>query len=327
MPKSKPKKKFSSSGKQGGMKKQHSIMKSAGPLLQYKPSYKKTKIIIRHYVGGLIKRMDEHHGFLLAGGLAFSLFVCIIPFLLILFYILGNFLNSQSVQTQLNIAINTIIPYPKYADYVNEVIFKRINEVIEYKNVAGIVGAFGLLFAASGLFSSMRTILNRVLGVETNVHFLLGKLRDFALVLMVILIFFVTTMLSPVLDLFIQAAQQMQSLSFFRGPIFEHFLLSVISLVLIFIVFLILYSTVPIRKLGKNSTLISAVWAAILWEIAKQGFGFYIHHFTTFGRIYGTYALVVVVAFWIYYSSIVFIVGAEIGRLYSERKYLNEDVL
>ena len=326
MPKFKPKKKYSSAGKKGGVNKKHAILKSAGPLLQYKPSYKKTKIIFKHYIGGLIKRMDEHHGFLLAGGLAFSLFICIIPFLLIIFYILGNFLNSQSVQSQVNIAINTIIPYPKYADYVNEIIFKRINEVIEYKNVAGIIGALGLLFAASGLFSSMRTILNRVFGIETNVHFILGKLRDFALVLMVILIFFVTTMLSPVLDLFIQAAQQIQGLSFFRSPIFEHFLLSVISLVLIFILFLILYSTVPVRKLGKNSTFISALWAAILWEVAKQGFGFYIHHFTTFGRIYGTYALVVVVAFWIYYSSIVFIVGAEIGRLYSERKFLNDEV-
>ncbi len=326
MPKSKSKRKYSYASKKGGVNKKHAILKSADPLLQYKPSYKKTKIIFKHYIGGLIKRMDEHHGFLLAGGLAFSLFVCIIPFLLILFYILGNFLNSQSVQSQVDIAINTIIPYPKYANYVNEVIFKRINEVIEYKNVAGIIGVFGLLFAASGLFSSMRTILNRIFGVETNVHFLLGKLRDFALVLMVILIFFVTTMLSPVLDLFIQAAQQIKSLSFFRSPIFEHFLLSVISLILIFILFLILYSTVPVRKLGKNSTFISALWAAILWEVAKQGFGFYIHHFTTFGRIYGTYALVVVVAFWIYYSSIVFIVGAEIGRLYSERKYLNNEV-
>lgn len=327
MPKSKINEIYSSFNLKKRMNDLYSLLKSAEYLLKYKPSYKKIKSFIKHYIGGLIKRTDEHHAFLLAGGLAFSLFVCIIPFLLILFYILGNFLNSQSVQTQVNIAINTIIPYEKYSDYVKEIIFKRINEVIEYKNIAGIIGGFGLLFAASGLFSSMRTILNRVFGIETNIHFLIGKLKDFALVLMVILIFFVATLLSPVLDLFIQAAQQVQSLSFFRSPIFEHFMLSVISLVLIFIVFLVLYSTVPVRKLGKNSTLISAMWAAILWEIAKQGFGFYIHHYTTLGKIYGTYALVVVVAFWIYYSSIAFIIGAEIGRLYSERKFSNNEVI
>ena len=296
------------------------LSKTVNWLLQFKPSYRRFRFFYKHYILGLSNRIDEHHVFLLAGGLAFSLLVCIIPFFLIMFSVLGNILSSHNIQSQVNIAIDTIIPYDNYSEFVKKIIFSRINEVIQYKNIAGIVGAFGLLFAASGLFSSMRTILNKVVGVEANIHFLIGKLKDFALVIMVILIFFITTITSPILDVFIQAAQSWQSLSFFKSSIFEHFILSLISLVLIFIVFFILYITVPVRKFGRNSTLVSAVWAALLWEAAKQGFGFYLHHFTTLGRIYGTYALIVVVAFWIYYSSVVFIIGAEIGRLYIERK-------
>ena len=307
--------------------KTYALFRKIRLLLHYKPSYHKTKKFIKHYIGGLINRADEHHVFLLAGGLAFSLFVCIIPFFLIMFAVLGNILDSQNMQAQVNSAISTIIPYDKYADFVKKIVFSRISEVIEYKNVAGIVGGFGLLFAASGLFSSMRTILNKVFGVENTVHFLLGKLRDFALILMVILIFFILTILAPVLDLIRQAAQQWQSLSFLSLGIFEHFIFSLISLVIIFLVFTLLYLAVPARKLSKRAIFISSLWAAILWETAKQGFGFYLHHFTTLGRIYGTYALVVVVAFWIYYSSIVFIIGAEIGRLYSERKYSSDDIL
>ncbi len=291
-------------------------------LLHFKPSPKKLKNFLKHYILGLRNRMDEHHVFLLAGGLAFSLLICVIPFFLIMFSVLGNILKSQNIQSQVNLAVDTIIPYDNYSEFVKKIIFTRINEVIAYKNIAGIIGGFGLLFAASGLFSSMRTILNKVLGIETSVHFLIGKLRDFALVIMVILIFFITTITSPILDLLIQAAQGWESLSYFRSSIFEHFILSLISLVLIFIVFFILYITVPVRKPGRNSTLVSALSAAVLWEAAKQGFGFYLHHFGTFGRIYGTYALIVVVAFWIYYSSIAFIIGAEIGRLYTERKMI-----
>ncbi len=295
--------------------------------LNYKPSYNKAKDFVKHYMGGLIRRADEHHVFLLAGGLAFSLFVCIIPFFLIMFYILGNILNSQSMQAQVNAAINTIIPYAKYADFVKNIVFTRIGEVVKYKNIAGIIGGFGLLFAASGLFSSMRTILNRVFGLESNVHFLIGKLKDFALVLMVIIIFFILTIITPALDLIRQMAGEWNVLHFFNFGIFDHLIISVVSLIIIFLVFFILYVSVPIRKLGRKATFVSSLWAAILWEAAKQGFGFYLHHFTTLGRIYGTYAIVVVVAFWIYYSSIVFIIGAEIGRLYSERKYSSEDVL
>ncbi|MFO7446523.1 MAG: YihY/virulence factor BrkB family protein [Ignavibacteriaceae bacterium] len=284
-------------------------------------SWDKIKDFSVHYFGGLYTRIDEHHVFLLGGGLAFSLFVCIVPFVLIIFSVLGSLLDSTDMQYQITNLIDAIIPYYQYSEFVKKIIFSRINEVIEYKTIAGIVGALGLLFAASGLFSSMRTILNTVFGLETDIHFLLGKLKDFALILMVILIFFVTTIFMPLIDVFRNAAYQFDSLAIFRSAIFEHILFSTLSFFLIFFLFVILYFTVPVKKIPKRATIISALWAALLWEAAKQAFGYYIYNFGTLGRIYGAYALIVVVAFWIYYSSVVFIIGAVIGKLYSERRY------
>ena len=75
----------------------------------------------------------------------------------------------------------------------------------------------------------------------------------------------------------------------------------------------------PIVKIRKRSVLIGALWAALLWIGAKVLFGMYLTSFTTFSRIYGAYALGVVVAFWIYYTAVVFIIGAEIGKLFDER--------
>lgn len=278
-----------------------------------------TRDFISHYGGGLYNRIDDHHVFLLGGGLAFSLFICIIPFILIIFAVLGLVLDSTYMQYQINLLVDTIIPYYQYSEFVKKIIFSRINEVIEYKNIAGLIGGFGLLFAASGLFSSMRTILNKVFGVEKDVNAFLGKLRDFALISMVILIFFMTTILAPVIDVLRKSAVSFKSLNFLNAPIFEHFFFSLLSFSIIFVVFIVLYLTVPLKKLKKKSTVISALWAAILWEAAKQIFGYYIYNFSKLGEIYGTYALVVVVAFWIYYSSIVFIIGAEIGKLFEER--------
>jgi membrane protein len=61
------------------------------------------------------------------------------------------------------------------------------------------------------------------------------------------------------------------------------------------------------------------MWAAIFWVGAKILFGMYLSNFTTFSKIYGAYALGIVVAFWIYYTAAVFILGAEIGKLFDER--------
>ena len=281
--------------------------------------FNKIKVFITHYFGGLFNRIDDHHVFLNASGLAFELFLCIIPFILIIFAVLGSILASNNIQYQINLLIDTIIPYEEYSEFVKKIIFTRINEVIEYKTIAGIIGGFGLFFAASGLFSSMRTILNQVFGVTKSVNILLWKLRDFALVVMVILIFFLTTICAPIIDVLGQSAGQFEQLAFFKAPVFHHFFLSLLSFTIIFFVFSVLYIAVPLKKLRKRSIMVSAFWAALLWEAAKQLFGYYLYHFSSFGKIYGTYALVVVVAFWIYFSSVVFIVGAEIGKLFQER--------
>ena len=283
------------------------------------PYFNKFKIFVIHYFGGLYKRVDDHHVFLNASGLAFELFLCIIPFMLIIFAVLGSILASNNIQYQINLFIDTIIPYSEYSEFVKKIIFTRINEVIEYKTIAGIIGGFGLFFAASGLFSSMRTILNQVFGITKSVNLLLGKLRDFALVVMVILIFFLATICAPIIDVLAQSAGQFEELAFFKAPIFQHFFLTLISFTIIFLVFSVLYTTVPLKKLRKRSIMVSTFWAALLWETAKQLFGYYLYHFSSFGKIYGTYALVVVVAFWIYFSSVVFIIGAEIGKLFQER--------
>lgn len=291
------------------------------------PGFKKVKNFLKHYFGGLYVRVDEHHIFLLGGSLAFSLFVCIIPFVLIIFAVLGAILDSGQVQYQIITLIDTVIPYDEYANYAKEIIFSRINEVVQYRTLAGIIGGFGLLFAASGLFSTMRTILNTVFGVETDVNVIVGKLRDFAMVIMVLIIFFATTITMPIVNVLFQFADSIEYLSFLRTGVTGYIYLTLISLSLIFILFSLLYYTVPLKKPGRKVTLISALWAAILWEAAKQLFGYYIYNYGVWGRIYGTYALIVVVAFWVYYSSVVFIIGAEIGRLFYERNYLVKEAV
>ncbi len=273
----------------------------------------------KHYFGGLYDRLDRHHVFLFSGGLAFSLFVCIIPLTLIIFWILGKFLQSAEMEIQIVTFIQTVIPYERYAEFVKEIIFTRVHEVIEYRNIAGFVGIVGLFFAASSFASSLRTVLNKVFGTDLDINIFLGKLRDFVVIIIVVLLFLVSIMLLPMIDFFSTLAQTTPYLQYFNKPIFQRFLSTLISLFVMYLIFSALYKFMPIVKIRKQSVLIGALWAALLWVTAKVLFGIYLSTFKTFSRIYGAYALAVVVAFWIYYTSAVFIIGAEIGKLFDER--------
>jgi len=287
--------------------------------LHLKPMWHRFLAFIKHYFGGLYDRIDRHHVFLLGGGLAFSLFVCIIPLTLIIFWILGRFLDSAEMEVQIVTLIETLIPYETYAQFVKEIIFDRIQEVIRYRNIAGFLGLIGLFIAASGFASSLRTILNKVFGTDLDINIFLGKLRDFAVIIIAILLFLASTMLLPLLELFRSIATETPYLQYFRHPVFESVTASFISLFIMYFIFSVLYKFIPIVKIRKRSVLVGSMWAAILWVAAKLFFGYYLTQFQTFPRIYGAYALGIVVAFWIYYTSVVFIIGAEIGKLFDER--------
>lgn len=287
--------------------------------LHLTPWWHKLVEFFKHYFGGLYVRFDTHHIFLFAGGLAFSLFVCIIPFVLIIFWILGNFLSSAEVEAQIVTLINTVIPYDQYSNFVKDIIFKRVYEVIEFKNIAGIIGFVGLFFAASGFFSSMRTVLNKINGTDIDVNIFLGKLRDFLFIISVILLFFISIMALPLLELLISIAQETPYLQFFNHAIFQRVFTASFSLLIMYIIFYSFYRFIPTVKIRRRSALVGAGWAALLWVGMKILFGYYLSNFGTWGKIYGAYALVVVIAFWIYYTAAVFIIGGEIGKLFDER--------
>jgi membrane protein len=299
--------------------KTYALFRRVRYLLHLIPAWNWFVGFIKHYFGGLYDRTDRHHLFLLSGGLAFSLFVCIIPMTLIIFWLLGKFLNSVEVEMQINTLIDTVIPYGVYANFVKDVIFERVEEVVAYRNIAGWVGIVGLFFAASGFASSLRTVMNKAYGRDLDINIFLGKLRDFLVIIVIVLVFLVLILILPMLDFFVSFAQSTPYLQFFNNPIFHRVFTASFSFLMMFLIFAALYKFMPVVKIHKRSVAIGAMWASIFWVTAKVLFGIYLSNFTTFSRIYGAYALGIVVAFWIYYSSAVFILGAEIAKLFDER--------
>ncbi len=279
---------------------------------------------LKHYMGGLYNRSDSHHIFLMAGGLSFSVFTCMLPMVLIIFAVLGSLLNEPSIASEITKTIERVIPYTKYADQVRDIVFNRVDEFIIYKNLAGLLGIFGMFFAASGLFSSMRTALRTAYRITTSESALAGKLRDLGLVLLVIVYFLLSTTILPGLDVTQEIADKTGLLQKIHLDFVTDLLVRGVSFLVIFVSFFVVYFAIPHPRPPKKAIAISALWAAVLWNLAQAVFGYYITNMVTLKRIYGAYFFMIVVAFWIYYTSLVFIVGAEIGQLYRERAAARE---
>lgn len=274
---------------------------------------------IKYYASGLYQRIDTHHLFLFSSGLAFSLLLCIIPLVLIIFFILGNILDSESVRLQLNFLIDTSIPDAASAAFVKALVTSRVQEVIANKKIAGWLGGIGLLFAASGWFTGMRASLNLIFNVEKTPNTILGKLKDFGMVLFVVLLFVASLTLLPVVEIIKDLASRVAILSGFQLGFMQERLVQLASMAAFGLINFFLFYMIPDEKPSRRAVMLAAMWATILQEAGRQSFGYYLIEFSTWGKIYGAYAAMVIIAFWLYFSAMILLLSAEIGQLFRER--------
>ena len=292
--------------------------------------------------------MSYHHLFLFAAGLAFATLLCLVPSVFLIFYTLEAVLDPTSMAYLVDRTVEILIPYEEQAAYLKDALSSRISGVVEFKEAYGISGLLILLLSVSGLFSSMRTLLNTIFQVseyeqslvakvfkewpvivdkledagtlEHRVNFfrmalpaVVDKVRDLAMVLLVLGTFLLSVLLLPILAAVIDVA--LSPLHSYMTYIYE-----LASLAVIFAVFLGLYWLVPDRQPRIKVLALGAFWAALLWKLAEWLFGYYLSHFASIWYLYGAYVLSVAVALWLYFAAIIFIAGAEIAQLCHEKR-------
>ncbi|HVZ38884.1 MAG TPA: YihY/virulence factor BrkB family protein [Candidatus Kapabacteria bacterium] len=266
---------------------------------------------IRSHVWAIALRTDSDHVYMYAAGIAFNIITSLVPTILLILFVLGYVLDSAAIMQELNRVAHTYIVAEGFREDILVKLQSQIDILIRNRGLAGVIGAVGLLWSASALASSIRVAINSVLRCREVRGYLIYKLYDFMAIMMIGMLVFLSIITGPILQLVLAAGDKVGQVIHLSQ--LESLLSFGVNFVVTLLLFLVMFRYMPYQRQERHIILIGTLTSAALWELAHYIFSIYITEFNSFGRVYGTYAFFAAAALWIYVSSLVFLIGAEVA--------------
>lgn len=274
-------------------------------------SYKeksKDKILVV-FLDQLLYRFSKHNVVWSGASLTYFLILSLFPFLIVLLNVLSY---TSLVQGRMIMDMIQFLPGD-----IQAIIEGFLNDLASSssESLLSIAAFAGLWTASSGVKAIIKAI-NLAYDYAENRNFLklrgLSVLFTLALLLMISLVF-ITLVMGPVLG-------KMLFDNFGYGDNFAklwNYLRYLIPVVYMILIFALIYKFSP--NIGKNlripirEVLPGAIFTTIAWITLSMLFSYYVTNFGKYALTYGSLGGVIVLLIWIYYSSIVIVLGGEIN--------------
>ncbi|HUP18314.1 MAG TPA: YihY/virulence factor BrkB family protein [Gemmatimonadota bacterium] len=250
--------------------------------------------------------------FFLSSGITFNVLVTIVPLLLISISILGVLIESSTAARER--ILDFIARVMPLASAEAEAL---LYSMVDDRGLFAVIGLVGLVWASTRLFGSLRTVLEIVFEIppEDRLGIVQGKIHDIKLVVVVGTLFLLTISLTTTLRWVKNYGVGFLGLDPFDIGWVASITSALIAFVITYLMFYFVYRYAPDRWIPRQDAAIAALFSSVLFEIAKQVFVTYLSEFGRFMKLYGSFTNLVIVAFWVYYSSVVFILGGELARI------------
>jgi len=276
-------------------------------------------MVVIFYLKTLYEKTAADHAWTLASGISFNFILALFPFGLILFTIVGIYLQNSDVIQFIITELSALDFIPEnFKEKIVIQLFDRSNELIKNTWITGVIGVAGLFWTMSGLFASMLDVMNRIYDYSGETSFIIGKLRDFMLIIINLVLFIITIFITSLRQIIFYNEFELFG-NKFDLSYFDSSIAFTISIIVTFLLHFISYRYVPDFRIPIKALLFSSLIATVLFEISKFGFTFYVLKLSNYSKIYGAYAAVFLIFLFVYVISVVFVIGCEMGNAYLKR--------
>jgi membrane protein len=265
----------------------------------------------------VFQAFKEDNGAIVAAAIAFYIFISLIPMLLLGVSLLGFLLGSPEQAEE--IIFGFLRQYsPALIEEGEAGIRAVIEDVVRGRGAIGGIGLIGLLWSGSSAFANLHKAVNIAWGSPDDRGFIKTRLLAAGILLAVGVLLLASLGLGMLVNIIRNYDVTLFGISPDDIPIIWSLLAYAIPLAVTIAIFTLMYKVMPTRGVPWGPALLSGVVAGLFWEVARYGFSWYIGNFANFSAVYGSLAGLVILVFWIYYSSLILILAAEIGAAYGK---------
>jgi membrane protein len=265
-------------------------------------------------VGGTTLRdWIRHDATSKSAALAFYTLFSLAPLLILAVSLAGHFVGAHVAESAVSAQLRLVLG-PTFADAVQQLLRAAITSGDSRK--ASVIATVMLVLGSTSTFAELKNSLDAIWEVERNRGsglWLLVKTRllSFGLLLALAFLALVSLMVNVGLDAFEHVwARQWPLVMGVLKPVSW-----TVSFAVITCLFALIYKVLPQKKLRWRDVLIGSLSSALLFTLGRAVISMYLTH----GRlttVYGAAGSAVVLTAWVYYSALVFFLGAEFTHQY-----------
>ena len=261
------------------------------------------------------EKLIEDNVFFMAGAIAFNVLVSLVPLIVLGIGLSGYILNARFGDPTDAVLSLIAENFPQTAtlDFA-EVLRIPVSELIERRSGFTFFGVVSFVWLSTRLVATLRVALRKIFDIGQYRGALRGKLVDVQAVIVGIIL--ITLNLTVTL-LFETVGVGMIGLEGRTLSLIERTFGHLLALGSLWALFLAAYRYLPARRISWRTACVAATFSSLLHEAMKWAFSWYATDLAYYGSMLGNLTTGVVLFFWIYYGSIVFVLGGEVAQVYT----------
>lgn len=250
---------------------------------------------------------SDHEAPRLGAALAFYAVLSLAPLVILAIAILGLFFSQGTAREELVSQVRSLTGFEGAG---------ALKVLIEHGQksasdaIGSAAGVLTLLFGASGVFGELHAALNKMANVKPDTEGVWATIKarffSFGMVLAAGFFLLLSLVASSALTALSRSSQALLPLPAFVLQTMD----TAISLALTAALFALVFRYVPAKRVAWRTVWMGGVLTAVLFTIGKFLIGLYLGK-AAVGSAYGAAGSLVAVTVWVYYSSMIFLFGAE----------------